>query len=773
MGSRGNADTCGRFGTSDGRPFQNRGHNMPARLLQPMLAVLLCLGACDVRAAVLRQIKVMTDCAPDCSSLESIVETVTRGCETDDARVIALYNFCRYDHYHHAYPSESGGVSALKFINVYGWGLCGGQHTVQAALWNAAGYPWRYRGWQGHTTVEVQYGKRWHYLDTFLKFYTWMPDPANPTRMTVAGQEDILANPGLVTDRFRFDAARKVWYLKDHALEYVGDKVDTSAPAFLVCGDSLPGVVKGIRTSRNSGSPRAWGGIRFDDPTYNTDVDLGIGYSLTLRWSASDIGWYFRKKQAGPRHTCGDKDYRNCPAIGPLLEPYAADARHRTWSSGMLQFNPDLRSKACLGSLKGAENVTIRDGAIVCIAPGKPGRFVVDMASPYVVAAAATDISPEGYSLEVAVDPERRRFDSLDGASLSDRVRGTYAYALRVTFPARVDALSVSSIVQHNQEALPYLAPGRNRITVGVANPGDLRHGHLRVTYAYCPGWRDPSPEELYDSGAELYRGHGAQWSRQPVVVQKTVDRVPCSFDIPVPTPKGKQPVYPRMVFLRREFLGPQGQPDAVPSEPSTPRVGPDEYLADVPVPWLIGTHAPQPRPKAPTRTAVLPIHNRLYCSKSGEVFGHQFIKWLKDDSEAWVLLMDFDTAALPAPGELAAARLVIYVHESHNRAPMQASATALTAPFEPGRRYDFGDLGAVQGWTTVERGDGPGKPSVPPRRYEIDVTRAVRSWCRGEPAHGLGLRITPNRAIDDGWTVRFTPSREKPAELLVESYLE
>lgn len=734
------------------------------------LLVLPALIAGGVHADSLRQVKVTTDRAPDCSSLKSIVESVTRGCETDDARVIALYNFCRYDHYHHAYPSEAKGVSALKFINVYGWGLCGGQHTVQAALWDAAGYPWRFRGWQGHTTVEVQYGNRWHYLDTFLKFYTWIQDPADPKRMTIAGQEDILANPRLVTDRFAFDSARKVWYLKDHQLGYVGDKVDTSAPAFLVCGDSLPGVVKGVKTSRNSGSPRGWGGIRFDDPTYSTDVNLGIGYSLTLGWSPSDIGWYFRNKKTGPRHTCGDKDYRNCPSIGPLLEPYAGKARQRTWSSGMLQFNPSLRSDACLASLETAGNIAIKNGRIVRIDERKPGRFVVQMASPYVVAAATTDIRSEGASVEVAVDPEGRRFDPLGGRDLSGIVRGSYAYAIRITFSEPIEALCLSSIVQHNQEALPYLAPGKNRVTVTVANPAELKRGQLLVTYAYCLGSRDPTPEQVFDRGAELHRAHWAQWSDEPIVVQRIVDRTPCSFEIPVPTPKGKQPVYPRMVFLRREFLGPEGRPGAVPADPTSPEVGPDEYLADVPVPWLIGASPPRPRPRAPTRTTTLPIRNRLYCSKSGAVYEHQFIKWLKDNSEAWVLLMDFDTDALPDAKELAAARLVFYVHESHNRAPMQATATALKVPFASGKAFDLSNLGSELGWTTVERGDGPGKPSIPPRRYEIDVTRAIRAWCRDEPAHGLGLRITPNRAIDDGWTVRFTPARQKPAELVIET---
>ena len=38
---------------------------------------------------MVKQIKVVADKAPDCSSLGSIVETVTRGCKTNDAKAIA------------------------------------------------------------------------------------------------------------------------------------------------------------------------------------------------------------------------------------------------------------------------------------------------------------------------------------------------------------------------------------------------------------------------------------------------------------------------------------------------------------------------------------------------------------------------------------------------------------------------------------------------------------------------------------------------------------
>lgn len=722
--------------------------------------------------AVLQEIKVLNDRAPDCSSLKTIVASVTRGCRNDDERVIAIYNFCRYAYYHHAYPNEPGGISALKMINVYGWSLCGGQHTVMAALWDAAGYPWRYRGWSspGHTTVEVQYGGRWHYLDTFLKFYAWMPDPNDPQRRTIAGQEDIRANPELVNEQFVMDAERRVCYHKDNQFAYVGDKVNWTAPAFMVCGDTLEGVLSGVRSSHNAGSPRGWGAIVFDDPTYSTAVNLGPGYGLTLNWDKLPDGWYFRGREQGPNHTCGDKDYRNCPAIGPLIEPYTELDPRRTWSNGTLVFRPDLGNGAFLAGLAGVENAVVRDRALQPADPAQPAQIVVEMASPYVVAKAEARVDGPDAALEVSLDG--KQWQPLAADKLTEHVRGAYRYLLRITFRKPIRALELTSVVQHNQEALPYLAPGNNTITITAANPQVLGNNRLLVTYAYCLGWRDRTPEEIYDRGAEIARAHYATWNEKPVIVQKVVDRLPCTFEIPIPTPKGKQPVYPRMVFLRREVLAPGQAPLPLPAKPSEPRVGPDETLATLPVPWLIGTRTPEPQPPRPTQRTVLEPSAVAYVSKQGAVFEHQFVKWLKDDSDAWVLLARFPADRLPDAKQLAAARLVLYVHEAHEQAPMQVAAVMLQAPFEPGKPYDFAHLGPTAGWTVVERGQGPEAPFVPPRRYEIDVTRAVRAWIGGEKPHGLGVRIVPNRGVDDGWTVRFTPVKEKPVELEIHSYL-
>ena len=101
----------------------------------------------------------------------------------------------------------------------------------------------------------------------------------------------------------------------------------------------------------------------------------------------------------------------------------------------------------------------------------------------------------------------------------------------------------------------------------------------------------------------------------------------------------------------------------------------------------------------------------------------------------------------------------------------MQVAAVALNARFEGGKPFDFAKLGRTAGTTIVRQGNGPGDPFVPPRRYEIDITRLVRGWSKGEPQNGVALRIVPNRGVDDGWTVRFTPAKDKPLELLIATY--
>src|SRR6516162_2005338 len=156
------------------------------------LTLLTCLMCALVPAASLgevRSFKVTTDKTVDASSLESIVRDVFARSQpkTNDEKAIAIYEYLHTTIFHHAYPTELAphSVGPLKAINAYGWSLCGGQHTILKALYETVGWECRYVGWPGHTTVEVFYDGRWHYLDVFLKCYFWSKDKSH-----ISGQEE-------------------------------------------------------------------------------------------------------------------------------------------------------------------------------------------------------------------------------------------------------------------------------------------------------------------------------------------------------------------------------------------------------------------------------------------------------------------------------------------------------------------------------------------------------------------------------------------------------
>ncbi len=723
--------------------------------------------------ALVAEIKVLPDKAPDCSSLKSIVASITRECKHNDEKAVAIYNFMQLSHYHFAYPGEPGGLPVLKEINCYGWSLCGGLHSEESALWRQLGWGWRFVGWDGHTTVEANYDGQWHYLDAFLKFYAWKPDPGAPGGRTIAGEDELTSrSEELIRNAFVLDQARKCVYAKNNQFGRYGNKVYWLAPAFLSCGDELDGVIGGLKTHHRGGPDEGWAGIDHADHGYSAKVNLAPGFALTNTWDAQPDAWYWGDSKRPPAHTCGGhKDTRNDPGIGLVLEPYVTSKPARSYANGTLTFAPDFSSEGVLKSFSVEKNVKYAGNALVPAQNGKPGVVVVGLASPYILTKASGEATGAD-AVEVSTD-DGKTFKTVDLKDFTAAVRGQVAAQVKIHFKTALTALKLEAVVQNNSGALPYLSPGKNLVTVSVADPKTLGDNRLAVTYAYRLGSRSKSFAQMYDEDKEIAKAHDAKWDDTVTCVQKTfaASDLPAQFEIDCPTPKGRYPVYPRMLFVRREVLAPGQSPASLPAPATTPRVKANEELATLPSPWLIGTQLPPAAPVRATRSAVLPVKKVAFVTKKGEVFKHQFVKWLKDNSDAWVMLVDLDAGKLPKLDDLALAKLVLYVEEAHDKAPMQVAAVMLDGPFEADQPYDFAQLGQNVGTAIVEKGTGAA--FSPPRRYEIDVTRAVRAWAGGAKCHGLAVRIVPNRGVDDGWTVRFTPSREKPAELEIATYAE
>lgn len=734
----------------------------------------LLRGAEPAPVGQVNRIKITTDQTPDCSTLKSIVESVTRDCKTNDDKAIAIYNFMRLTHYHRAYPSEPGGLPVLKEIHCYGWSLCGGLHAEQSALWREMGWNWRFVGWPGHTTVEAFYDGRWHFLDVFLKFYAWMPDPNNPGKRTIAGQDDLAAHPKeLILDAFVLDKSRKVFYAKDNQFELIGDKVNWQAPAFLVCGDGLGDIPKALKAKNRAGSPEGWGGIAHATGTYSADVNLAPGFALTNSWDPSVDAWYWRDSRIAPCHTCGDKEIRNSPEKGPVAEPYlSADWKCESYANGKLTFRPDLSDAGCLRSFAAVENVKVADKGLVPAEAGQPARVTVRLQSPYLLTQAGG--AADGVEkFEVSID-DGKTWKAADLKDFGAAVKGQLQALCRLTIRERLQNLNIQAVVQNNPFALPYLVPGKNTITVSVADPKALGGNKLVVTYAYRPGFRRKSYEQLFLEGKEIGRGHDASWDKSPTVVQKTFTArdLPARFEIDVPTPKDRHPVYPRMLFIRREVLAGNQQPLPPPEDAHEAKVGPGDELKTLPNPLRVGTQPPPARIQRAVKTVKLDLTSGPFVTRSGQVAAGDALRWPKNNQEkvdAVAYLVSGELMGLPPLKDLAAARLVFPALRGHDKAPAKLGATALQAPAVSGQRYDFTKLGDVLGTTTVPMGDWGA-----PKEFKLDVTRALRSIITGDAKfHGFALRVVPDRGIDDGWTVRVQLPKDPKIYLEVDVYAD
>lgn len=280
----------------------------------------------------------------------------------------------------------------------------------------------------------------------------------------------------------------------------------------------------------------------------------------------------------------------------------------RSYANGTLVFAPDFSSDAFLQSFVSTQNVKYADQALRPAQDGQPGVVVVELASPYIMTRAKGEaLGADG----VAISKDGgKTFQAINLKDFSEAVKGQVAVQVQLTFKEALKSLRLETIVQNNSGSLPYLSPGKNTVTMSVADPKSLGQNLLVITYAYRPGYRNKSFEQLFDEDNEVAKGHSAVWQDSAICVQKTFSAgdLPAQFEIDCPTPKGKYPVYPRMLFVRREVLSPGQKPAATPTPPATPVVGPNEELATLPLPWTIGF---KPRPPCPCARRRPPFSHR------------------------------------------------------------------------------------------------------------------------------------------------------------------
>lgn len=541
--------------------------------------------------ATVCKIKSQPDKAPDCTSLSNIVASITRNCKNNDDKAVAVYNFMMLSHYHRQYP-EGGPV--LREMNTFGWSLCGGLQSEQSALWKALGWNWRFIGWQGHTTGEAFYDNRWHFLDVFLKFYCWVPDANAPGGRTIGSQADLAKDAGTLITQFYENGG--AYYIKDDPYAMVNGKANWAAQSFLNCGDGLDGCFAGAKfgSQHPGGADESWMGQDHNTGDYCADVNLVPGEALVNTWESIPDGWYWPGNGSGPTHTCpNNKDLRTSASAGQILEPYFK--HQRSWCNGTLSVAPNFGSKAVLASFAATENVKCSDGALVPAEAGRPGSVTLLLQSPYVMVK-ASGVAEGADSFEVSDGKsfkasDLKTFKSADITNFTAAVKGKVVALVKIGFNTALKSVKLTAVVENNAGSLAYLSPGRNAVTVSVEDPNALLDNRLVVTYAYAPGYRATSNDQLCQQGKRIANQADATWADTPTVVRKVFKArdLPATFTIDVPTPKDKYPVYPRMLFVSRELIGPNARLLPLPDKAQEPQMASAYELKTLPDPFLVG----------------------------------------------------------------------------------------------------------------------------------------------------------------------------------------
>jgi hypothetical protein len=457
----------------------------------------------------MRNPKVTTNRTVDTSSLDAIVAAVVRPSMTNEEKALALLRWWRGAVYHYGYPymlrrTVESWQDPIKMVNVHGYGLCGTHGRVFGRLatrvfgeGNArlVGFGeaepgiWRLdecagafqdsaslRGFSpasrmGHSTCELFYDGRWRLLDPHVQFYAYLRDGQG-----IAGGEDLIADPTLVT------------------------KPVKRIPSLMPCGDLSR--VFYASTFMN------WGElVRDDAPDDHTlDITLRRGETYTRYWDRKgpflwfdemDRRWDPVYLNQGPRHLCEGEECWQHYGNGDLVyRPRLTDASYRDGVTAE----------------RGLAEPTRR--GLSPIRAGRLGQVTFAVVAPYMLAAAKLKLDftrltgsdtlrvwvrPAGGNWRLVWDEPHcgRRKRELD---LSPWVAKRYAYEVRFDLRggrepehAALHALTFETTFVLNYLVLPRLLPGRNRITVQVADPAELHAQTLDITYA----WQDREGEHV------------------------------------------------------------------------------------------------------------------------------------------------------------------------------------------------------------------------------------------------------------------------------------
>jgi acetyl esterase/lipase len=445
----------------------------------------------------------------DFRTLGEIVAGALRPGMTDREKAIALWRL-QTTHRFHATTGDAECNDPVKVFNVYGYTTCGDDSVCLAGLWRTAGLKVRPARVVGHCITQVSYDGRWNLLDGDMGAFFLLRD-----NVTIAGEQDLVRDHDLLKrahTRGILDADSRA-------------DAEWSAALFV-----YEGKAGGDRNSAR-------------DTTMN--MVLRPGEALVWRWG-----------HRVPLRYHGRAD----------IQTWGRRAADRV-CNGLWEYRPDFTRETWRRGAEKAENVRVKDGALVAEA-GKTGVVVWKMRSPYVFVGGRLQVEGAGAKFSFSRDGASWQEVGQDlDARFPANGPACYEYRLRCELPegARLQRLAVVNDLQMAPLALPGMVVGENRFKYTDQSTGPRR---VRLTHEWVdrsisrpPGappapvfpaeraqtevtdvvfeWRppeDPSKDGVADYHFELSERADMAWplsSNFSKLVSNTADRCKPRYRVP------------------------------------------------------------------------------------------------------------------------------------------------------------------------------------------------------------------------------------------------
>ena len=430
---------------------------------------------------VVSHVKVVSDKVEDVSSLAAWKRAFIKEGMTDEQKAMAVWEtvvkFRHQDQPANEFLEAEGHPhDPIKVFNVYGYGQCCCASAHVEALARYAGL--EARGWAiiNHSVPEVKWGDKWHMLDASLVTYFPQADGhlAGVEEITKGVSEWLAANPAIKGDdaTLRQFMGRGGWRK--------GPAVLAGSP-FYDDNGWLPAATHGwYATMQEYANPAKTFLYEYGTAVgYEQNVQLRKGERLVRNWS--NAGQQVNALEGGgpgcAKGQIGKGDLRYAPKFGDLAPGRVGNGTH--------EYAVPLADGGFRGGALVAENLASKgeDGAGPAVHvkdAAKPGVLVIRMPGSYVCLGGAVELNAvigAGGSIAVSLSDNNgldwKDLGTISAAGeqkidLKAHVYRRYDYRLKLEMKGQgtgLEALKVTSVIQHSQRALPALGAGRNQIT--------------------------------------------------------------------------------------------------------------------------------------------------------------------------------------------------------------------------------------------------------------------------------------------------------------------